>query len=670
MPPEPDFEHVRQAVRERLAQNLRLRRNLPGGGRLRIDRQLPFLCVYRQPEDRDDAGTAELVTTEAAYLFAPSGAEHREGLSRLCRTIAETVQEHFGVLLLLEFWSLEEAGPRGGAAVPRPAFRIVAPEEAELPSTVDAFRQALARISIEGHAAEVELVTCSTVAPPGMPSLTAAWRPELAEGQSAAGQSAEVAAALRIDHAETLAGCFHLGLAIRPIYRDAGGSGAVYPVILQQLRRQLSRALRRAIFAFTGMKASRPGLHFDSLGPSSLVKAARLVDLQLCEISESFDFLLQATPVNAEPAWQAFAASGYREEPMLRYRPLPYHPSLIKRRLYEIPVERMEDPTLAHLFWQKQTELDRQISALRDLGTANFLPGSVQLYGKPDAKLVLLAEQVLAQGDSPAECEDAHDEQDGCVNAEQMAERAREEIDFYHARQASFSARVEICNHIAAGLMVAGDRLYVAETFRTSARRAESLLHHEVGTHLLTYFNGREQPFRQLFAGLADYETLQEGLAMLAEYCTGGLTRKRMRTIAARVVAVASLLEGRSFTETFARLHHDYQFSARAAFITTLRAYRGGGLTKDVIYLRGLREVLQYLAEGHELEPLYVGKIALDHVPFVQELRRRNIIKPAALLPRYWEWPDFRARLEECRRACVLDLIQNSTLARAARQPG
>ena len=40
-----------KSVCRRLRRNLRVRRTLPGNGRLHIDRQLPFLCVYRRPAE-------------------------------------------------------------------------------------------------------------------------------------------------------------------------------------------------------------------------------------------------------------------------------------------------------------------------------------------------------------------------------------------------------------------------------------------------------------------------------------------------------------------------------------------------------------------------------------------------------------------------------------------
>jgi uncharacterized protein (TIGR02421 family) len=180
-----------------------------------------------------------------------------------------------------------------------------------------------------------------------------------------------------------------------------------------------------------------------------------------------------------------------------------------------------------------------------------------------------------------------------------------------------------------------------------------------VGTHLLTYFNGRQQPLQQMFAGFAGYEELQEGLAVLAEYLAGGLTPTRLRTLACRVLAVRSLVEGRSFVETFHLLHDEHRMAPRGAFMTTLRVFRGGGLTKDAIYLRGLKELLAYLANGHDLEPLYVGKIALAHVPLVQELRRRGIVGPPAILPSVLDDADATLRLDRCRHGNLLELVEN-----------
>jgi uncharacterized protein (TIGR02421 family) len=161
--------------------------------------------------------------------------------------------------------------------------------------------------------------------------------------------------------------------------------------------------------------------------------------------------------------------------------------------------------------------------------------------------------------------------------------------------------------------------------------------------------------------GLPGYEPLQEGLAVLAEHLAGGLTRARLRQLASRVVAVRSVVDGASFIETFTLLHETHGIAARRAFTTTLRTHRSGGFTKDAAYLRGLHDVLGYLAHDGEIAPLLVGKIALRHVPLVQELSRREILTPPRSWPHYLRGDTARQRLDACRTRSVLDLCAEAS---------
>ncbi len=634
------FERLAETVCIRLTENQRVRRTLPAEGRLRIDRQLPFLCVYRQPEDHPDLGTRELITGEAAYLFASGTANLHPHLEYLCERLVATLGEHFGTFLLLEVWSLpwqREPPAAGGAADMRCEVQVIDPDV--IPATVGALADALREIDLVGRSPEVHIRAQPAIAPPGLPPL------RIADAQPAAG------------------GLVHMGLGIGAVYRDPV-SGDLFPVVLRALRQQVAFAIRKAVAAFTGDvhrdghtaegKHERLPTDYLALGQSAFVRATSVVDQHLAEISEAFDFLLQVTPVNTTEAWTEFQDSGFRQAPELYYRPLPYYPHLMKRRLFELPIEHVEDATLALLFWEKQAELDRQLTALQDLDTELFRYSSLQLYGAADSKLITLAEQLLATLPAPGGTEHS------VADADTVAQVARREIERYHRLSPEFSARVEIVDSIAAGVMVVHNRLLISRTVRVPANQLPALLHHEVGTHVLTYCNGQSQSLHQMHAGLAGYEELQEGLAVLAEFLAGGLTAKRMRTLAARVLAAHSMLSGDGFVKTFEYLREHCLLSERAAFTTTVRVYRGGGFTKDIIYLRGLRELLDYLRLGYKIEPLYVGKIALRHVPIIQELRRRSVLQPPVLLPHFLKGARAHARLEQCRGLSAIDLARTS----------
>src|SRR5690606_13465259 len=130
-----------------------------------------------------------------------------------------------------------------------------------------------------------------------------------------------------------------------------------------------------------------------------------------------------------------------------------------------------------------------------------------------------------------------------------------------------------------------------------------------------------------------------EGLAVLSEYLVGGLTRGRLRLLAARVVAGHSLTDGADFCETFHELMDSYGFEVGTAFDVTARIHQGGGCTKDIIYLRGLIKLMEYIKSGGQLAPLFVGKISQKHVPLMEELNYRNILRPMPLLPGYLKDP-------------------------------
>ena len=589
-----------------------VRQALPGDGTLYLDRPLPFLCVHRRTSD---AVASRLVTGQAAYLVAAPSKEARG----LAAALHHTTASSFDAGVTMEVWSAP-------AADTSPRFRLFAPETSGLAETLEAMEAALREIEIEGRTSEVERVSEAAPAPPGLPPLF----PEDDEA-------------------------LHnlIGLEVGAVYRDAA-TGAFFPGLFEQLRRALSEALKKTFHHFACTRTSLRPTGALALGPSHLSETIRDVDERLARIDSAFKFLLQITPVNTKAAWQAFQQSGFREEPAFQYRPLPINPEKLKRTLFNIPVERVEDPSLAWLFREKQEELDRKITMLRDRGTRAFFFGSLGLFGEVEPDLLRLAEEVLAQ--LPEHDYDYGDARH--YGASAFAEIAADEFAPYRNRLAGFPAAAQIRDDLPPGLMVSQGRLLIGRETRIPSPRVDALLQHEVGTHMVTYFNGQAQPLRLLAGGLAKYEALQEGLAVLAEFLVGGLQVPRLRVLAARVLAAHDLTEGASFCDVFERLHEAHAFPPDVAFSITMRTFRGGGIIKDVIYLRGLHELMGYLQRGGALDPLFVGKMALHHLPILEELRARDLLQPVPLRPIYLDRPTTAARLDRVRSGLTLvDLI-------------
>lgn len=629
-----------EQVRKRLSEGKGVRRRLPGGGRLHMDRRLPFLVVYRERDAKQVGRSAQLVVGEAAYLMAPGSRSFQKPLQKLVATIAEVMNETFGAFLLLEIWTAREGEPKSAhssADEPptEPTFRIVTAALSPDDASIRSLHRTLADIPLRPPPLDVQVTVASSAGAPALPPLLPPDAPSR--------------------------GMHTLGIEVQPVYRQAE-SGVSYPAVFDTLRRGLSTAIRQTAFHFSETHGASAPAHYHAYGRRTAVRAARQVDRELSTIANSFDFLLQVTPINVTRARATFERHGFDRPPRFDYRPLVVDGDLMKRRLYELPIEKLEDPTLATLFADARDELARRISMLEDRNTPRFMYGSLGVFGSVDGPLLELATLLLRQLDgtgdgisSPGDPQDPREE--GGVDAEGFAARARHEIARYRERYPKMSAAVEVRDDIS-GLMVSHGDLLVGRRLQVPLRRVTALLHHEVGTHVLTYVNGTAQPLGLLATGLAGYEELQEGLAVLAEYLVGGLESSRLRLLAARVVAVHAVASGADFLETFRMLRSDHGFAPRSAFTIAMRVHRSGGFTKDAVYLRGLVRLLTYLGDGGTLEPLYVGKVAFEHIASVQELLWREYLSSPQLRPGCLDAPGAPERLARLRSPrSVVDLI-------------
>ena len=89
-------DHFIESVCNKLADSQQVRRTLPIWGRVHIDRQLPFLCVYRQLNDDEDLSLSKrLVTGEASYITASGNRSLHKPPASLIKNIAWTLKESF-----------------------------------------------------------------------------------------------------------------------------------------------------------------------------------------------------------------------------------------------------------------------------------------------------------------------------------------------------------------------------------------------------------------------------------------------------------------------------------------------------------------------------------------------------------------------------------------------
>ncbi len=386
-------------------------------------------------------------------------------------------------------------------------------------------------------------------------------------------------------------------------------------------------------------------------------ETARESDRALADIDGRIDWLSRLTPVNLDEVREGFRQSGYRVLPQLAYPDLPDGFENLRDRLLGLSMRGLGNSDIEALLIEKQRELDRQIELVRLRGRSGFTMAAIDLFGNVGARLLAAAEKILATvptRDQPL---------DRDVDAQAFIAVAQEEMDRYRECDERFDFRVVEESASGTHLFTSAGNLHVAHDYTCPSSRVDPLIQHEVGTHTLTRFNGRCQPLATLECGLADYDALQEGIAVVTEYLAGNLPPSRLRVLAARVVAARMAIDERSAADIYSAMHEEHALDVEAAFDTTVRALRGGGMTKDALYLDGLIDLLAYLKRGGDISFLFIGKFALKQRATLQRLLAAGFLEQPALLPPNFIGPEGRRRVSEISRLNVEQFYKENVAA-------
>ncbi|QED37016.1 DUF1704 domain-containing protein [Antarcticibacterium arcticum] len=564
--------------------------SIPGGGMLHIEKDIPYLVVYRKKEN--DPGLLRIAKSEASYLII--GNKDFDLYKDLLFEVSNILSAHFNTYMILEIYSGE---PQSNA------FVIKGPED-KLSSSLAVFKKELESLNnvYSGLYLQAQIKNTHKRHPEGELPL------------------------MEVERAK-LSGSVIVSLEIPPVFRDE--TGALYPVFFRGFRDYLIPAIHKFVYDFIRVQSSFEIPSYNALGTKYLKEKVFEIDKKLAEIESSYQFLWLVSPANIKEIKQTFFESNYEKLLDYHYRLLPIDPDVLKRELFNLKIEEVDDPAMSYLFREKREELDQQITMLNERGTKNFFYNSIRLYKGVERNLCEEAQALLTKVD-----EVQNNGPQDLIDSKGFSALARKEFDYFREQDENFKSRVHIRNDVNI-MMVSQGELFIPEDYKMNRKESLALIQHEVGTHVLTYHNGSRQPLQQMKSGLADYDPLQEGLAVMAEYLVDGLTPNRLRTLAGRVVAGDALMEGADFKEIFHLLVKDYGFSAFRSFNITSRMLQGGGFLKDIIYLKGLVDLRKYLMEGGDYESLLSGKFGIKHTKIIKELTDRRILKPGALRPSY-----------------------------------
>jgi uncharacterized protein (TIGR02421 family) len=590
----PEVRPIRErdpldGLRKKIERGKRVTYLLPGDGRFMMDRPLPFICIYRSPQHADP-GVEELVRAQTAYLRASDSPAQLPALRELLTTVIAAVTKASKAFLLIEVWAADKA-------VNPDTFKALCPVN-NLPSTAAVLEQGLNELAARVRGAKAELVDTLVRHPPGLEPL------------------------FPMDELKKM-GAITIGIEVPPLYWSA--EGLYSRIAMRVVRNRLTDVIKRTVFDLIRVQTPLHFPHYLTLGRTSITRSALNIDRRLARIGASFDVLLNVSPVNTEEAWQAFERGGRERPPEFNYRLIPVDPEIAKRQLFQLRIGEVEDNALEFIFRDKRNELETQLTLLSDRGTSKFLYSSLRLYGAVEAPLLQKATSII---DAVARRSAMKGEK---LDAQEFAAMARAEIERYRVHFPELTLGVRVRNDVD-GVLVSNGQVHIGETFTVARSRAYALLQHEVGTHVLTYCNGQRQPLKLLSVGLAGYDQLQEGLAVLAEYLCGGLGPERLKLLAARVIAVDAMVKGASFIDCHRMLISDLGYTGRKAFMIATRVYRGKGSVKDAAYLRGLDLLIEHLRKSPlHLDLLYTGKFGLRHIKLMEDLQLRGVLHPPVL---------------------------------------
>lgn len=207
---------------------------------------------------------------------------------------------------------------------------------------------------------------------------------------------------------------------------------------------------------------------------------------------------------------------------------------------------------------------------------------------------------------------------------------------------------VLISDDMVADASAGADSIKLSQQAMFSDRDLKYLEVHEGWVHVGTTLNGALQPYCFFLSkGSPSCSVIQEGLAVITEIFTFSSYPGRIRKITNRVIALEKIYQGANFIDIY-RYFIDCGLSEDDSYNHTVRLFRGstpdgGAFTKDLSYAKGFLLIYNFIRfaisqrQVHSIPLLFTGKLVLDDIPLLMELKERDMLIAPVYLP-----PPFR----------------------------
>lgn len=348
------------------------------------------------------------------------------------------------------------------------------------------------------------------------------------------------------------------------------------------------------------------------------------IDQRFYLLLNKVELLLYINPINAEKERQKFYKSGYSVDPVFRYPKCALNLRAIRKELFKLKMQKIENDAIAELYEQLRWYFSGILDCVEHVGKKElFLRSSLKTFGAPSALDIQRAHALIKASKSKIH-----------LTSTQRMYTTEEALEYMKTfvNQYGFNVTVKSATHISSKAMVSNSKksVILKRGERFSALELEALANHEIGVHLVTTFNAENQKLKIFSLGFPFNVQTQEGLAVLAEYYSGALNFDRIFELAVRVILADNVIKGHSFAASFDQLVGEYKLSRNHAFKLVTRLYRGGGFTKDRLYLPGFIELIKQHPDEEAMNWLLAGKTASDYQHMMPILEQQGLMNPNA----------------------------------------
>jgi uncharacterized protein (TIGR02421 family) len=407
--------------------------------------------------------------------------------------------------------------------------------------------------------------------------------------------------------------------------------GTPFPLVIQTLSKGLKNAIinnsQHYINSFSNFNVKRKS----SLLTGDIQPELLKLDKKLYRLVKNFEILGHVNPSNIELEKRKFFNSKFANNPTFKYSPLTIDPHVFKSKMYQLDVDAIDDVHIRQIYIDIIGAYADKVDMLSTIGSDKFLYNSLRYFGEPSSKDIENANFLLYCNELP------QFENERYLDSQYVKDTFSKEVSNY-----GFQFKVEEVSNIPSDAIVINSKkmMLLKKGAKFTSTRLKALVNHEIGVHMVTTMNAQAQPLNFLSIGLPRNTYTQEGLAIMSEMFSGSLTISRLKELALRVLAVESLTQGNDFKTTYQYLLEEFHPDPEKLFYLVTRVYRGGGFTKDFLYLRGFRKVLRLYAEGININNLFLGKTTHHYLPYLNELVDRGILNKPQYLCRAFETPE------------------------------